>query len=114
MLRVAQRRQLSRNGFKRRAAIIIVRIDHGERRVDHVFGAKHRMHRAKRLCPLRRDFIVLRKPLRYLKRIVDADAGALLDAVAEQLADILQHLWLDDDDNMVKPRAQRVIDRVFH
>lgn len=114
VLRAVQLRQRGGNGVDRAAAVKIIGVDDGERRFDHIACAQHGVHRAERLFALRQLRPRRGEALRRLKRIVDPDAGALLDAVAEEGAHILQHLRLDDEHDAVKPGAQRVVDRVFH
>ena len=72
------------------------------------------MHRAERLFALRQLRARRGEAVGRLECVVDPDAGALLDAVAEERAHILQHRRLDDEHDAVKAGAQRVIDRVLH
>ena len=114
VLRAAEFRQRGGNGVDGAAAVKIIGVDDGERRFDHIACAQHGVHGAERLAALRQLRPRRGEAVRRLERVVDADAGALLDAVAEEGAHILQHLRLDDEHDAVKPGAQGVVDRVFH
>ena len=72
------------------------------------------MHRAERLFALRQLRARRGEAVGRLKRVIDPDAGALLDAVAEEGAHVLEHRRLDDEHDAVEAGAQCVIDRVLH
>ena len=114
VLRAVQLRQRGGNGVDGAAAVKIVGVDDGKGRPDHIARAQHGVHGAERLAALRQIRPRRGEAVRRLERVVDAHAGALLNAVAEEVAHVLQHLRLDDEHDAVKPGAQRVIDRVLH
>ena len=114
VLRAVQLRQRGGNGVDGAAAVKIVGVDDGKGRPDHIARAQHGVHGAERLAALRQLRPRRGEAVRRLERVVDAHAGALLDAVAEEVAHVLQHLRLDDEHDAVKPGAQRIVDRVLH
>ena len=100
------------NRAKRRYAVIVIRIDDGERLIDVVARNQHRVYRAERLGAFFRNVIERRNAGEILECVIDLHL--LGDAVAADGSEHILHARLDDKDHMVKARANRVIDGILH
>ena len=87
-------------------AVVVVGIDDRERLLHAVAGAQHRVHRAVGLGAALGHLVPGRQGAVILEGVLHADLLGQL--VAADALHVLQHVRPDDEDHLVKARADRV------
>ena len=92
------------------SSVEVIGVDDRERVVDGTCGFKHRVTGAPRLGAVGRDGNALRNVLCLLENILDLYAA--FDALADSLAEKLKVFLFYNENDLVKARLERIIDRV--
>src|SRR6516225_6372827 len=87
-------------------AIEIIRVDHGERLVNHIRGHQNGMGRAPRLCPSLWNRNARNKLIDLLKHVVNRDV--LFKPRTDRSLEGLLKILANHEDDLAESRAPRV------
>ena len=97
---------------ERLLAVVVIRVDHKERILDHAEAGQDRVSGAPGLAASLRHGIPLGDIVQFLIHI--SHGNILLDAVADRLAERLLDVTADDEHDLVESGLLRRVNRVIH